>query len=454
MNEPIKVLLIMPEARIHRVGLGGFKRSMREAPLTLTTLAALTPDEMKVQLRLVDENVEKLPEDIEADLVAISVITGTAPRAYALARRFRSRGIPVVLGGVHVTILPEEAQLHADCIVVGPAEETWPKLLEDFSHGNLSRRYESRSSGLDEVLTVPSPRRDLQRRFRYNVPDTVMATRGCLHKCEFCSVPVAWPGYQRRPVQAVIEDIRKTKGRYITFNDVSLTDDRVYIKELLQEMITVGKKWGGLATTDIGRDPELMDLMAESGCRYLLIGFESVDRHSLRQVGKSFNRETEYKALMAALHERNISVQGCFMFGFENDEISVFKKTVQWVTELKIDIPRYSILTPYPGTRLFKKLYGEGRILSFNWEDYDTMHVVFQPARMTPDELYNGFKWIYRETFRTGRIMGRVRSINLAGLINGVGNLTYKKFAKKLEKDAVYSEPYTRQTSLTEKQLF
>ncbi|MFC1884767.1 B12-binding domain-containing radical SAM protein [Thermodesulfobacteriota bacterium] len=395
----MRVLLILPDGHIHKVKLGSFVRSMREAPLTLTTLAALAPSDVQADFTLVDENVESVPMDYDGDLVGISVLTGTSLRAYELAGHFRGRGMPVVLGGVHVTIRPEEAALHADIIVIGPAEQTWPSLIRDFNHGRLKKRYDNTEPRARAIAGMPIPRRDLQKSRRYNIPQTIMATRGCRHACDFCSVPLAFPGYTKRPVDEVVSEIQRLGDRLMVFNDVSLFDDLEYSKELIQAMIPLKKRWGGLGTVSVADDAELLELLERSGCIYLLIGFESVEQTALNEIQKGFNKQSEFPRQMKALHEHGISVQGCFMFGFDHDSPTVFEETVDRVNELKVDIPRYSILTPYPGTPLFRRLAEEGRILSLCWNDYDTMHVVFEPKHMTVEELYNGFKWAHRKTF-------------------------------------------------------
>lgn len=440
----LRVLLILPDGHIHRIRIGPFVRSMREAPLTLTTLAALSPPSLDIDIKCVDGSVNKIPTNYPADLVGISVLTGTAPHAYALADEFRRRSIPVILGGVHVTMLQEEAKQHADSIVVGPAEESWPELLNDFSQGRLKERYVA-SGRLSSFLTgVPSPRRDLQHSISYNIPNTVMATRGCLHVCDFCAVPVAWPGYSRRPIADVIRDIRQVRGKLLVINDVSLTDDLEYAKELFEAMIPLKKHWGGLATVQVVRDTGLLQLMARSGCRYLLIGFESLNPLALKEISKGFNQPQGYAKSVEALHDHGITVQGTFIFGFDHDDASVFDATVQQVNELKINIPRYSILTPYPGSALYQRLLKEGRILSFNWEDYDTMHVVFRPAQMSPDELYNGFKRAYQETFKIRHIIKRTHRLDLTGLINFIGNLTYRRFCHLLYTSPRYASPFSQ----------
>lgn len=439
----MKILLIMPDAHMHKLRCGRYVRSMREAPLTLTTLAALVPVAPDVQIKVVDGSVDDIPLDESADLVGISVITGCAPVAYRLADHFRARGIPVVLGGVHVSILPGEAAQHADSLVIGRGEAAWPRLLADFRQGKLKSFYREAELPDDVLLDVPAPRRDLQRRSAYMVPDTVQATRGCKRTCDFCSVPVVWPKFLKRPVADVIRDVRAAPGRIIAFNDVSLLEDLAYAKELFTALIPLKKTWGGLVTTDVVNDPALIELMARSGCSYLLLGFETMNQASLSQIYKGFNKAHPYRDVIAQLHAHNISVQGCLVFGFDQDDTTVFRTTVEMVQELKLDIPRYSLYTPYPGTLLFKRLQKEGRILSYNWNDYDTMHVVIRPAQMSPEELYAGFKWAYRETFRIGRILPRVAQPRINAAINFVGNLTYRIFIRRLCHEPRFATPYS-----------
>lgn len=441
----MKILLLMPDAHMHKLKLGRHVRSMREAPLSLITLAALLPGQCDIEWQIVDGSVDPIPLDAPADLVGISVLTGTAPAAYQLADHYRRRGIPVVLGGVHVTILPGEALAHADSIVIGMAERAWPRLVADFRRGALARVYREEPPASEELPGVPAPRRDLLRRGGYMMPDTVHATRGCRRVCDFCAVPAVWPHYFKRPVADVIDDVRALPGRLFCFNDVSLVDDPDYARELFTALIPLRKKWGGLATVEIARHPDLLDLMRRSGCVYLLLGFESVNQSGLLGIHKGFNKSRDYRLVMEALHGAGITVQGCFVLGLDEDGPGVFAETVEQVLELKIDIPRYSLYTPYPGTPLFRRLLSEGRILSFNWADYDTMHVVIQPRQMSPDELYSGFKWAYRETFRYGHILKRVAGLRLTSAVNLVGNLTYRIFVRRLDHEPRFARPYSRQ---------
>lgn len=428
----MKILIILPEGQKHRLRLGPILMSFREAPLTHTTLAALVPPELNANITLVDESVSPIPFHESFDIVAISILTGTALRGYEIARHYKEKGAYIVLGGVHVTLRPIEAALHADTIVKGFAERTWPRFLRDFANRNPAPYYEDDPSHVEQI---PTPRRDLQKKIGYMMPYTVFATRGCRSRCNFCSVPAAGYGWHKRPVSDVIDEIRSIPSRRIAFNDVNLTDDADYAKELFSAMIPLKKKWGGLASTTIAKDPELLDLIEKSGCGYLLLGFESVDDGALHSIQKRFNKKEEYRTVMERLHDKNIIVQGCFIFGLDGEKKDIFPRTVELVNDLKIDIPRYAIFTPYPQTPAYNKLKKEGRLLHENWKYYDTQHVVFQPTHMSPQELDEGFQWAHRASFSMSSILKRTLSTGKNFPVTLVGNTAYRMYIKKLAKD-------------------
>ncbi|MBT8340029.1 MAG: radical SAM protein [Desulfatitalea sp.] len=346
-DKGFKLLIVLPKGQAHKLEFGPVNMSFREAPLTATTLAALVPQDLNADVKIVDESVSKIPFHIKFDLVGISVLTGTAKRAYEVADTFRKNGVAVVLGGVHVKLLPDEAMKHADAIVVGFAERTWPRLLSDFANNQMGGVYEDQ---LPLKPGMPIPRRDLQKRFGYTMPNTVFATRGCRGRCDFCSVVAANFGWHKRAVDEVIDEIRQIKSKRIAFNDVHLTDDPEYAKELLKALIPLKKKWGGLASTKVAMDDELLELLQKSGCGYLLLGFETFNRKSLSNINKGFNKLKEYKNVIKKIHDKKIIIQGCFIFGIDGEDKSIFKNTVDYIQELKIDIPRYAVFTPYPGT--------------------------------------------------------------------------------------------------------
>lgn len=427
----MKLLLLMPDANIHRIKFGPLCVSFREAPLTLTTLAALVPADVNAEITLIDGSVQSVPENSRFDLVAISCLTGTALRAYKWAAHFKKQGATVVLGGIHVSLCPDEAAKHADSVMTGFAEITWPKMIHDFFNGCLQARYDGYRG---DISALPVPRRDLQKKFGYTMPGTVSASRGCGCSCTFCSVPAANYGWQTRPVERVIDEIRRIPARRFAFNDVNLLWDRNYALELLKEIRPLKKLWGGLAVVSTASDPEMLEALQRAGCQYLLCGFESLSESSLNSIDKGFNRVDSYQTCMEAFHEYGISIQGCFIFGLDDDRHDIFKNTADIVNELKVDIPRYAISTPYPQTKLFETLKKEGRLLHTRWDHYDTQHVVFKPKYMSPQELDKGFQYAYRKTFELQAIKARTQA-SPHPLITSIGNLAYRHYLKHLKHD-------------------
>ncbi len=428
----MRVALLSPKGPLYRSRGGIFRKSLRYQPLTLTTLAALAPSELDIDFVLYDEGIEEIPLDLAADLVGLTVITGTAPRAYELARHFRARGIPVVLGGPHVTLMPQEPALHADAICVGYAEETWPQLLRDFAAGRMRRRYDQAENFA--LTNLPFARRDLLDGRRFLTQAVFEATRACAHDCEFCVVPTAWGRKQlQKPIAHVVEDIRRVGKRRIIFIDLNLISDRDYAAELFEALIPLRVRWFGLATSLIGRHRALMELMARSGCAGLLIGFESVCDASLADARKRFNDPNLYRALIGDLHALGISIQGCFVFGHDHDTAEVFDTTVTFAVEAAIDLPRFAILTPFPGTPLHHRLDHDGRILTRNWELYDGQHVVFRPRHMTPRELQAGHERAWRNVYSIGSITRRLAAARTQLPIAVMANLGYRYYARHLE---------------------
>ena len=428
----MKVALISPRGPLYRHRSGIFGKSLRYAPLTLTTLAALLPPELDIELVLYDEGIEEIPVDLSADLIGISAITGTASRSYQLAGEFRSRGIPVVLGGVHPTLCPEEAAQHADTVVTGYAEDTWPKLLRDFQAGRMEKLY-TQASDLD-LGGRPRPRRDLIDLSKYFTPNTVEATRGCVHHCRFCVVPSAWGRPRQKPVVEVVEDIEMMNARSVIFLDLNLIADEDYAKKLFRELIPLKITWAGLATTKIAWDDELLQLAAQSGCRGLLIGFETVSLESLAESAKKFNTHQSYDLVVQKLHDCGIAIMGTFVFGFDADGKDIFARVTEFAVRSKIDLPRYSILTPFPSTPLYRRLNSENRILHQNWEMYDGQHVVYRPAQMSADELQTGVEWAWKETYSWANIARRLGGSRRMLLKSMAANLGYRFYGYNLDR--------------------
>ncbi len=431
-RKKLRITLISPRGPLYRHRGGIWKRSMRYAPLTLTTLASLVPPEISSDVQIVDEGIGDIDTAaIDADLVGISVITGTAPRAYQISADLRRRGIPVVLGGVHPTLLPAEAMRHADTTVVGYAEESWPQLLRDFAGGSMKPRYDQ-SPNL-KLVNLPFPLRRLYDARMFKIADTIEATRGCIYQCEFCVVPAAWGPQIQKPVCDVVADIRQMGSRRIVFLDLNLISDADYARELFTALIPLKIRWGGLATTTIAWQDELLDLAARSGCRGLLLGFESANQETLKEVKKAFNMRRDYREVMRRLHARGIAVMGCFVFGLDSQTQESFDETVDLVMESKMDLPRYAIATPFPATAFYKRLKAEGRITTEDWSLYDGQHVVFQPKNMTADELLFGTRRAWKETYRLSSIAKRLSASRTQLPLAFSANLGYRFYAYHLD---------------------
>lgn len=426
----MKIALISPKGPLYRRS-GIFRKSLRYMPLTLPTLASLVPPELNAEVVCIDEGIHEIDLRVEADLIGMTVITGTAPRAYELARHFRATGKTVVLGGPHVTLVPDDAQPHADSIVVGYAEQEWPRLLRDYACGQLKPRYTQRHD-LD-LAGFPAPDRSVLPERRFLTADVFEATRGCVHNCSFCVVPSAWGRKPlAKPVHEIVADIRNRRAKRAIFIDLNLIADRAYARELFEALIPLGIQWYGLATTMLCEDVPLLDLAAESGCRGLLMGLESIRNENLIENRKRFNHPEEYDRLVRMLHDRGISLQGCFVFGMDHDTPDIFRQTAELAVDIGIDLPRFAILAPFPGTSLYRSLESQSRILSRNWELYDGQHVVFQPAAMSADELLRGNEHAWRYAYRWRNIARRLHKTAAPFQIAVTTNLGYRFYARNL----------------------
>jgi radical SAM superfamily enzyme YgiQ (UPF0313 family) len=428
---PLSIALISPKGPLYRHRGGIFGRSLRYMPLTLPTLAALVPGDLGAHVRCFDEGIEDIDPALDADIVGLTVITGTARRAYELAAGFRSRGVTVVLGGPHVTLLPDEAQEHADSIVVGYSEDEWPRLLRDFVAGQLQPRY-TQSPGL-RLTGRPFADRAVLPERRYLTADVFEATRGCIHSCSFCVVPAAWGRRPlQKPVEAVVEELQRRNARRAIFIDLNLIADRPYAAALFEALIPLRIQWFGLATTLLCDDLPLLDLAAASGCRGLLMGLESLSPKALRDSCKGFNDPSDYARVVHELHRRKIALQGCFVFGLDQDTPDVFLKTAQFAIDCGIDLPRFAVVTPFPGTQLYRELSEQGRILTRNWELYDAQHVVFQPAQMSVDELQKGTERAWKHAYSWINMGRRLRHTPSPWPLALATNVGYRHYAYRL----------------------
>jgi len=372
-------------------------------PLGLATLAAyLSPaDEAVIE----DEHVQKLTLDDAPELVVIQVYITNAYRAYRLADHYRRRGAFVCLGGLHVTALPEEAAKHADAIFPGPGEQTFPRFLADFRAGRPERLYASTAGRTLE--RVPPIRRDLIQRRRYLVPNSIVVTRGCPQHCDFCYKDAFFEGgrgFYTQRVDDALAEIERLPGRHLYFLDDHLLGDRRFAEALFAGMKGMGRVFQGAATVDSILRGDLIVRAAEAGLRSIFVGFETLTEGNLRQSNKRQNLGRDYRAVADRLHSLGIMINGSFVFGMDDDGGDVFRRTVDWAIEHGITTATFHVMTPYPGTRLYARMVREGRMVTQNWNLFDTRHVVFQPARLTAQALKAGYDWAYREFYRWGAI--------------------------------------------------
>ncbi|MBP7706031.1 MAG: B12-binding domain-containing radical SAM protein [Candidatus Aminicenantes bacterium] len=404
----MKLILIYPSHR-HIDGAQANKKqakSHRYPGMGLAMVAALTPPGNDISI--VDDDREAIDYGRPADLVGISILTANAMRGYRIAREYRRRGVPVVLGGIHATACPEEAAGEADAVVAGEAEDTWPGLLRDFEAGRMQGIY--RSTNDSPMAGLPLPRRDLLRKREYITVNTVQATRGCPFNCEFCSM-TALMGHKTRyrPVEEVVEEVRALDGRTFVFNDDNVAQGNDYFKSLFERLIPLRKIWVGNASWNVSRDPEMMDLMARSGCAGVSIGFESIGAQpGLTKAGPPEDRTALYQEAVRRLHRRGISVMGCLIFGFDNDDETVFPRTLEFANASGIDTAQINLLVPYPGTPLHDRLEREGRIVERDWSRYVTNHVCFEPRRLSREALFANYLRVRRAFYGPGRVASRV----------------------------------------------
>jgi radical SAM superfamily enzyme YgiQ (UPF0313 family) len=410
----MKILLVLPageRVRVTQENPRVPRRGMlRFSVLPLTTVAALTPPQHEVTI--VDENVEALDLNADCDLVGLTFMTALAPRAYEIARAFRARGKTVVGGGYHPTLCPAEAEQHLDAVVVGDAEGSWPALLRDAERGYLRKRYVSAAldhgAGARSFHTPPARRQLLARTARHYVTvNAVQTTRGCPHACRYCSITAFHQRtHRRRPVAEVLAELRGIEGDFI-FVDDNVAADRAYATELFDAMVPLRKRWVSQCSIEIADDPELLAGMHAAGCRGLFIGIETTNAENLAAMGKAFNQTARYRERIARIRRAGIGIVAGIIVGLDQDDPRVFEHTLRFLGEAGIDSVQVNILTPLPGTPLFEDLVAAGRVTDRDWSHYDFRHVVFQPVRMTAEELQAGADWLYAQFYRLDRILLR-----------------------------------------------
>ncbi len=397
-------------------------------PLALLVLGALTPPEYEVELA--DENVERVRHDDSPWLVGITVKVDTAQRSFEIARRYRSRGVPVVMGGIFATGCPQRVAPHADAVAIGEGETLWPRLLADLAANSMQKFY--RSTEPIDMAESPPPRWDLIADKDYLYANTLCVTRGCPWRCDFCykSAPNFHAGYRAKPIANVLAEIESLGTSHVMFVDDNLLGSPRYTRRLLAAMRPMGLTWHAAVSADIARHPKILDTMAETGCRSLFIGFESVNPANLAACRKVQNRTELYDETIAAIHDRGIMVNASIVFGFDGDTPAVFDDTVNWLAERKVETMTAHVLTPYPGTPLYARLQREGRIIDHDLAHYNTSRAVFTPKNMSPRELEAGYLGAYREFYSWRRILQRVPAAGRQRAAFMLFNLFYRKFGK------------------------
>jgi radical SAM superfamily enzyme YgiQ (UPF0313 family) len=372
-------------------------------PLGLATLAAfLSPEDHAV---IVDEHVEALALHDAPDLVVIQVYITNAYRAYKIADHYRSQGAFVCLGGLHVTSIPGEAAPHADAIFTGPGDQTFPRFLQDFRAGAPQRVYTSASGRTLERM--PPIRRDLIRRSLYLVPNSIVVSRGCPQHCDFCYKDAFFQGgrgFYTQRVDDALTEIDRLPGRHLYFLDDHLLGDQRFASALFDGMKGMRRLFQGAATVDSILRGDLIERAAEAGLRSIFVGFETLAPENLKRSNKRQNLGRDYNAVADRLHSLGIMINGSFVFGMDDDDDDVFHRTVAWAIDRGITTATFHIQTPYPGTRLHARMVREGRILTSDWNLYDTRHVVYRPAKLKPEALKEGYDWAYHAFYRWGCI--------------------------------------------------
>lgn len=371
-------------------------------PLGLATLAAyLSPDD---EIDLQDQHIEKLNLDDEPDLVVIQVYITNAYRAYRIADHYRYKGAYVILGGLHVTALPDEAALHADSIFLGPAEESFLRFLKDFRNKTPQKVYRS---SIRTLQNMPVVKRDLIKRHKYLVPNSIVVTRGCPHHCDFCYKDAFYEGgksFYTQLVDDALAEIDRLPGRHLYFLDDHLLGNKKFASELFEGMRGMNRVFQGAATIASILDGNLIEKAAEAGLRSVFVGFETFSPENLKMSNKKQNLARDYSEAVKRLHSLGIMINGSFVFGLDHDNKDVFKRTVDWGVQNAITTSTFHILTPYPGTRLFSDMEQARRITSRNWDLYDTRHVVYRTTNLSTRELEEGYNWAYNEFYSWSNI--------------------------------------------------
>ena len=426
----MKIKLIQP-AMIQRPM--DTKLKTRMAPsLALLTLANLTPKEHEVIIE--NENVESINFDEKVDLVAVTVTVDVMNRAIEIAKEFKKRSVKVIAGGIHITADPKGAYGYFDAICIGMAERIWQRILFDAQNDSLNKIYNDMLSISGQEIV--SPDYDIIDNSKYLYTNIISTSRGCPFECDFCynSSQSVHKAYINRPIEDVIREIKTLRTRHIMFIDDNFIGNPSWTKKFLAQIKPLSLKYNAAVTSNIVDMPDILDDLKESGCQSLFIGFESINDKAIDSVNKVQNSVGKYERLVEELHKRGIMINASFVFGLDEDDSSVFEKTLDWIVKNKIETVTSHILTPYPGTRLYENLHKQGRITDFDLSKYNTANVVYRPKNMTQEELYDGYLWIYKEVYSFKNIIKRLPSSKKQWIPYLAFNLLYRRFGKLTEK--------------------
>jgi radical SAM superfamily enzyme YgiQ (UPF0313 family) len=400
MNESgiMKLKLISPGFRdMHSAEFKSLMFRYWFPTLSLPMIAAVTPSNFEISFT--DELFDIIDFAENVDIVGITGMTAQAPRAYEIADAYRKRNVPVVIGGIHASILPEEAITHCDSVIIGEGEVLWPQVLDDFIKGELKQFY--RSNGYIGLNNLPAAKREIYSSVQ--IPkngsiNSVQTSRGCPFDCDFCSVTKFFGNkYRLRPLDEVMFEIESLRGNFISVVDDNVVGNIKYATDFFKRLSEHNLQWTGQSSINIADNIELLKVCAESGCNGLLIGIESIDQQNLIGINKKTNRVYKYAESIKRIQDKGIKVLGSFIFGLDNDNPSVFESTIKFIQETDLAIPLFNILTPYPGTRTYQSLESQNRIFNHDWSYYTSTNVVFEPENMTVDELEDGYKWAYTQ---------------------------------------------------------
>lgn len=399
----MRVLLVHVWRKSSREYRAKLSKLLSYPSLTLPSLVPLIPAD--ADLTVVDEMTEAPNLAGDYDVVCLSADTSSVNQAYRYADHFRAHGAHVVMGGYHVSNLPDEALEHAQTVIIGAAEKSLPKFFDDYRSGRPERLYDDQTY-LAEELTVPARHRQDQSK-SLRVP-TIIADRGCNLRCSFCAISEMWRS-RPRPVGQVIDEIRSLRTDKLIFFDPNFFRPREYAVELMTELAKLKVQWGCNSTADTAFDDELLELAERSGCYGVLIGFESLSQASLKSVHKRFRQVDDFKAIVDRFHDHHIAVNGCWVVGFDHDTEESIAEMPQQIAEIGCDLVRYAVLTPLPGSRMFRNFVEDDRIIDWNWDHYDQRHAVYQPTNMSPERLTELSGQVWRDTYRMRRVIQRVR---------------------------------------------